>query len=164
MKVLNLILLLVLYTPGKLPFISTYFLVLNLDGWFGVLRKNLSLFDLPLLFLYINLRSLTNFCLSSGDINLSLVFCFIMLTFDCFWTIIWGSSWGFCNSTVTGLSYRVSSFIASQITVASTVFLISFKCFCCTYFTAYVFIYAFSDIFAHIFRKRQKLGSSLFNS
>ena len=49
-------------------FISTQFFVLNLDGWFGVC---LLLFDIPLLYYHINLRSLIIYSLFSGNIDLS---------------------------------------------------------------------------------------------
>ena len=47
------------------------FFVLNLDGLFGVVT-NFHFFDVPLLDYYINLRSTIVFCLSSGDMYLSL--------------------------------------------------------------------------------------------
>ena len=62
----------VLYVPCALSFISIQFLDLNLDDWFGVLSTKFIIFDIPLLYYYINIRSSIIFCLSSWDICLSL--------------------------------------------------------------------------------------------
>ena len=61
-EVLTLIWLMTLYVPSDLSFISTQFLILNLDGWFVVSSISLLFFDIPLLYYiilyyYINLRS-----------------------------------------------------------------------------------------------------------
>ena len=72
-EVLNLIQLLASYIPRDLSFVSTQFLVLNLDGWFGVLPIKINvLIDIPLLHYCINLRSSIIFLIFSGYMYLSL--------------------------------------------------------------------------------------------
>ena len=55
-----------------LSFISTQFLVLNLDGLFDECLTNLLLFDIPLLHSYTNLHSSIICCLSPADMYLFL--------------------------------------------------------------------------------------------
>ena len=54
---LNSIRLLVLYVRHASSFISTQFFILNWNGWLVFCLTNLSFFDIPLLYYYINLRS-----------------------------------------------------------------------------------------------------------
>ena len=79
--------------------------------------KNILCFDIPLLYCYINLRSLIIWFIFLRYIPFfwyfsikSCIFCF---TFNYFLNILWWKSWDYCNF--------VSNFIASQITI----------CFCC---------------------------------
>ena len=53
-------------------FISTQFLVLNFDCSFDVLSNKFIISYVPLFYYYMNIRSSINFCLSSGNIYLSL--------------------------------------------------------------------------------------------
>ena len=69
-----------LYTPYDSSFISIQFLVLNLDGWFSAL-PNKFLFDISLLYYFINIRSSILFCLSSGDIYLYDVYLQLFLNY-----------------------------------------------------------------------------------
>ena len=62
--------LLLVYVPLDSSFISTYFFVLNLNGWFDALSKKCAIFDIPLLYCYTNHNSSIIYCLSSGDIYL----------------------------------------------------------------------------------------------
>ena len=55
-------------------------LVLNLDGWFSAL-PNKFLFDISLLYYFINIRSSILFCLSSGDIYLYDVYLQLFLNY-----------------------------------------------------------------------------------
>ena len=72
-----------LYVSRASRFTSTQFVVLNLDGWFGLLSNKFIFFDIPLLYYYINLKSAINIRLSSGDIYLSLgIFLGISLLFS----------------------------------------------------------------------------------
>ena len=69
--------LLLFYAPCDSSFISTQFLVLNLDGSFVVLSKSLLFFDIPLLYYYIIIlilyRQIILFLISSIYIFLSLM-------------------------------------------------------------------------------------------
>ena len=49
-------------------FISTQFLVLNLDDLFDALSKKFAISDTPLLYCYTDLNSSIICCLSSGDV------------------------------------------------------------------------------------------------
>ena len=60
-----------LYVRRDSSFVSTKFLVLNLDGWFVVPSNKFIIFDIALLY-YVHLRSSIIFCLFSWDIYLSL--------------------------------------------------------------------------------------------
>ena len=53
-------------------FISTQFLVLNLNGLFDALSNKFAIFDIPLLYCYTNLNSSIICYLSSGDMYLFL--------------------------------------------------------------------------------------------
>ena len=66
--------LLKLYVPRYLSFISTQFLVANFDDWFVVSSKKFIIlwYSIIILYYHINLRSSIIFCLSFGEIYLSL--------------------------------------------------------------------------------------------
>ena len=66
--------LLTLYVPCDSSFISTQFLLLNLDDWFVVSSNKLIIFwySFIISYCYINLRSLIIFCPCSRDIYLFL--------------------------------------------------------------------------------------------
>ena len=75
-KVLNLIWLLSLYVPRNSSFISTQFLVLNLDGLLCVLSKKLIVFVYSVViyhyyYIIVNLRLSIVFCICSEDVYLS---------------------------------------------------------------------------------------------
>ena len=91
--VLNLVWLLVLHIPGETLFISTQFLVLNLDSLF---------FEIPSVYYSINLNSSTICFLFSEDIYFSLCVSSKWSIFSCFIcnylrTILGWSSWDRCS-------------------------------------------------------------------
>ena len=149
-----------LHVSRASSFISTKFFVLNLDGWYFYCLTNLLFFDIPLLYFYINPRSTIIFCLSSGDIYLSLdisLLCSFVTVSELFCREFF---WDFCNF--------ISDFINNQITSCFCCFLnhsfwSSFECICCrllsmikrfcSVFTTKIFTYIFTDIFTHIFSK-----------
>ena len=53
-------------------YVSTQYFILNLEGSFGLLSNKFIIYDNPLLYDNINLRSSIVFCLSSKDIYFSL--------------------------------------------------------------------------------------------
>ena len=61
-----------LYVPRASSFISAQIFVLNLVSWFGVQSNKFIIFLFLLLYYYTNLRPSIIFCLSYGDICLSL--------------------------------------------------------------------------------------------
>ena len=75
LTVLNLVWLLVLYVPSESSFISTRFLILNLDARFAAFSKKFIVFIFHyyiIIYCQINLRSLIILCLFPGYIYLSL--------------------------------------------------------------------------------------------
>ena len=95
---------------------SSWFFVLSLGGWFGVLSKKYYCFKFHFyLFCYIDFRFAMFFCLFSGDVYAYISFFkyfFILFNIFCFcnffWTILWWTSWNICN--------LISKFITNQIT------------------------------------------------
>ena len=77
---------------------------------------NLLFFDIPLLYYYINLRSLIILSFFWRYISFFRYF-FIMLICNCFWIILLWIFWIFCNP--------ISNFITNQI-----------SCFCCFFWIA----------------------------
>ena len=101
------------------------FLVLNLDGWFGV-SSNIHYF---LIFHYytINLSQIINNFLSFFLFLLLFHYQILYFSFNFFWTILWWSSWDFRNF--------ISDFITHQTTSCIYCFLnwsfwSSSKCLC----------------------------------
>ena len=73
--------MLALWVPRDSSFISTQFLVLNLNGSFGVLSNKFIIFWYPIIiYYYINLKSSIISCLCSGDIYLVLSICFSFIS------------------------------------------------------------------------------------
>ena len=86
-KVSNLIWLLTLYAPRDSSFISTQFLVMNLN-------VSSSMCSIIMLYCYINLRSSIIFCLCSRDIYLSLCISLSSSTFSSSFVtkLLWGEA------------------------------------------------------------------------
>ena len=119
----------------------------------------LLLFDIPLLYYYINLGSSIILSFFWRYRNFFRCF-FIMFIFNCFWIILQWTSWNFLNS--------ISNFITNQITSCFCCFWnysywSSLNCICCrlhsmikkfwAVFTTWIFTYSFNNIFTHIFSK-----------
>ena len=109
--------LLLLYVACDSSFISTQFLVLNLDGWFVVSSNNFFWYSI-ITYYHINLWSLIIFCLF-------LIYVFvcisIFLSIMCnifFWIVLLRNFWDLCNS--------FSIFFAIKSPVAFAVFAIVF--------------------------------------
>ena len=116
----------VLYVLREPLFISNKLCVLNLDSWFGVLSNKFIIFDIPLLYYYINLRSSIIFWVFFWKcISYSRYFYYFYIksfgfsfTFHCFWTTPWWSSWDFCNF--------INDFITNRTTCCFVIFRITF--------------------------------------
>ena len=121
---------------------------------------NLLVFGIPLLYYYINFKSLIIYSLFSADIhffccwyfsNKSCIFCF---TFNCIWTVF---SWTFCN-----FCNFIKNFITNQITswfcCLNLSFWSIFKCICSRLFSMiskFLTIFTVKSLhFPHISSKR----------
>ena len=131
---------------------------------------NLLLFDVPLLYYYINLKSSIIFCLSSGDLYLCLgisLSCSVVTVSELFYRKFFKSFVILSAILLPKKSPVASSYfwIGLFECIFECIFL-SFKCICSrlfgmiktflAVFTTHVFTYIFTNIFTHIFSKRQK--------
>ena len=92
-----------LYISCASSFISSQFLALPLDGWFGVLFKKL-IIDVPLLYYFINIRSSIIFCFSVEDIYLSWG-----ISLSCSFVSV---SALFCSKSLSAISLTIKSPVA----------------------------------------------------
>ena len=112
---------------------------------FGALPNKFIIFNIALLYYYINLRSSVILCLSS-----TYIYILLMFNCTCFWVILLQSFWNFYN--------YVNNFIINQIISCSCCFLncfswSSFKCICCRLLSMIKkFLTAFiADVFTYVF-------------
>ena len=126
-----------LYVPRDLSFISTQFLVPNLDGSFYILfnkfTKALSLTSFLIFHYYILLYNII--------IRLSIIFClweiyiflkYLLFIYYCLEIILWSSSWNFCNSISNFISNYIISFFCCFLNHS---FWRSFKWICSKFFS-----------------------------
>ena len=144
----------------------------NLGGWFGVLFfffSNLLFFG----FLSLYYSQIINNFLSLLWRYISFFRYFVSSSFMTVSELFLSDVFQTCNSTVVLPSYRLSNFVANQITISFWCFLDCFfrsssKCICgrlfsmiktfLTVFTVYVFTYIFTNIFTYIFTNIRYLG------
>ena len=110
-----------LYISCASSFISSQFLALPLDGWFGVLFKKL-IIDVPLLYYFINIRSSIIFCFSLEDIYLSWG-----ISLSCSFVSV---SELFCSKSLSAILLTIKSPVAFA-GFFHCFFWGSFKCICC---------------------------------
>ena len=115
--------LFLLYVLRASSIISTRFFVLNLMVELVYCLTNLLFLDIPLLYCYINLKSSIIFCVSSGDIYLSLGISFIMLICNCIWIILLWSFWCFCNFVRDFITNWITNALFEAVSCASVHFL-----------------------------------------
>ena len=84
----NLIISFILYFNRDSSFISTQIFVLNLAGWFGVLANKFIIFDIPSLYHYINIKTISNLLFFFWKCKSFFRYFFIILICNCVWIIL----------------------------------------------------------------------------
>ena len=132
---------------------------LNLDGWFSVLPNKLINFWYSIIMLLYQSQILISSFLSFFRRYTSLfMYLFIKsFVFNCLWTIMQISSWGFHNFISHFVNNEITSCLCSFLNCS---FWNSFKCICCRLFSiiknflpllANIFLLAFYQYFCQYF-------------